>query len=56
MESDDRIGVINHGCFEDVPGFEDDRVHAALAQDMEAEEFVFGGERNDAEFLDRLAF
>ena len=36
------IGVVDHGCLEDFPGFDGDRVQAALAQDMEAEEFVFG--------------
>lgn len=56
MESDDCVGIIHHGCFKDFPGFDDDRVQVALAQDMEAEESVFGVERNDPEFFNGFSF
>lgn len=56
VESDDGIGIVDHGCLEDFTGFDGDRVQVALAHDMEAEEFVFGVEGNDPEFLDGFAF
>ncbi len=56
VEGNDGEGVIGHGCLEDFPGFDGDGFEAALAQDMEAEEFVFGVEGNDAELFDGFVF
>ena len=56
MEGDNSEGVVGHGCLENFAGFDGDGVKAALAQDMEACNFVFGIKRNDAELFNGFAF
>lgn len=51
MEGDDGEDVIYEGGFVDFAGFDDDGVEGADGDDVEAEDFVFGVEGDDAELL-----